>query len=160
MTSINVDDISGPEGESFKFDKVGDTAKGIITHVAEQVRENQFNKQQEKVLRICLEQADGETVVLWPVTNNNIDGGDGFPSRMAKAIVAAVRAEKETQLASGGVLAVQFSGEEAPKQAGNNPAKLFVAQYKAPAVAVPVTPVNPENVAGTPAADGAVDGLI
>jgi len=148
MTSISIDTIAGPDGDSFKFDAIGDTVKGRILHLEELERENRFNGKTEKVLRISLELDDGETAIIWPVTSTDVNG-NGYASRMAKAIAAAIRAAGETDLATGGILAVKFSGEQ-PTDKGN-PAKLFQAQYKAPAEA---------PVADGDAADGAVNDLI
>ena len=146
--SISIDDIAGPDGESFKFNEVGDTAKGVIVHAEETTRESQYSGKDEKVLRISLEQDDGEITIIWPVTNTDVNGG-GYASRMAKAIAAAVRAADRKTLENGGTLAVRFDGEK-PSDKGN-PAKLFVAQYKPPTVSEPDNEVD---------GDGAVTGLI
>lgn len=129
MSGIDIDDIAGPDGESFSFDDVGDTVKGVIAHMDKRNRTNKFNGRQEEVLRISLEQDDGEIQVIWPVTNTDLDEG-GYPSRMARAIVDAVRAKDRKKLEEGGRLAVKFSGTE-PTDKGN-PAKLYVAQYEPP----------------------------
>lgn len=131
MSGIDIDEIAGPDGDSFSFDQIGDTVKGIIVHMDKRPRVNKFNGKSEEVLRISLEQADGEILVIWPVTNSDIEEG-GYPSRMARAIVDAVRAKNEKQLLPGGTLAVKFSGTE-PTDKGN-PAKLYVAQYEPPKV--------------------------
>lgn len=133
MTSIDIGDIAGPDGDSMSFKEVGDTAKGIITHLDQSNRVSQFSGNTETVLRITLEQGDGSNVIIWPVTNTNVDG-DGYPTRMARAIVAAVRKAEANTLSVGGELAVQFASE-IPTDKGN-PAKEFVAAYKAPAASV------------------------
>ncbi len=133
MTSIDIGDIAGPDGDSFKFDTIGDTAKGVITHLDQSNRISQFSGNTETVLRITLEHADGSNVIIWPVTNTNVDG-DGYPTRMARAIVAAVRKAEANTLSVGGELAVQFASE-IPTDKGN-PAKEFVAAYKPPAAGV------------------------
>lgn len=150
--SISVDTIAGPDGASFKFETVGDTVKGIIVHAEEMVRENQFNRQDEKVIRISLEQDDGAIAIIWPVTDTNVETG-GYASRMAKAIAAAVRSAGETRLENGGTLAVKFD-REIPTDKGN-PAKGFVAQYKAPAVPEPTDGSGDDGDDG-----GAVDDLL
>lgn len=131
MGGIAIDEIAGPDGESFSFDTVGDTVKGIIVHMDKRPRVNKFNGNSEEVLRISLEQPDGEILVIWPITNSNLEEG-GYPSRQARAIVDAVRAKNEKELLEGGTLAVKFSGTE-PTDKGN-PAKLYVAQYEPPKV--------------------------
>ncbi len=130
MTAINVNDVAAPDGESFKFNEVGDTAKGVISHVEQIERTNSFNQLTEKVLVISMEDDAGDTLKIWPVTNTNVNG-DGYASRMARAVAAAVRAAGTDQLEIGGTLAVKYS-ESIPTDKGN-PAKGFVAQYKPPA---------------------------
>lgn len=147
MTSIDIDTIAGPDGDSFKFENVGDIAKGVIAHVDTSERENRFNGNMELVLRVALEQDDGETIIIWPVLNTNVDG-DGYASRMAKAIAAAARAAGATKIEAGGTLAVKFDREQATEK--GNPAKVYVAEYHPPA-----TPAADDD-----ADDGAVTGLI
>ena len=142
MTGIDIDEIAGPDGESFSFDNVGDTVKGVIAHMDKRPRTNQFNGRLEEVLRISLEQPDGEIYVIWPVTNSDLEQG-GYPSRMARAIVDAVRAKDRKRLEDGGTLAVKFSGTE-PTDKGN-PAKLYVAQYEPPKAVVADRPGNQDD---------------
>ncbi|MEM7342460.1 MAG: hypothetical protein AAF467_27730 [Actinomycetota bacterium] len=126
--SIDINDIAGPDGDSFKFTDRGDKVAGTIIHVDETVRENQFNGNNEKVLRITLDTDDG-TKIIWPVTNTNVDG-DGYASRMAKAIVAAIRAANATTLEVGARLGVEYYDDQDTDK--GNPAKLYRAQYKPP----------------------------
>jgi hypothetical protein len=147
--SINVDTIAGPDGDSFKFGSIGDIAKGIIIHAEQMRRESQFSGNVEEVLRISLETDTGDTLIIWPVTNTNFNG-DGYATRMAKAIAAAVRAAGQRTLEIGGTLAVQYS-RDIPTDRGN-PAKGYVAEYKPPVVAPPVADDSGD--------DGAITGLI
>lgn len=146
--SISIDDIAGPDGDSFKFTDLGDTAKGTILHAEQSRRESQFTGKTEEVLRISLEADDGSTLIIWPVTNTDVHG-DGYATRMAKAIAAAVRAAGQRTLEIGGTLAVKYVKDQ-PSEKGN-PAKIYAAEYK--------PPTNPTPVVGDEG-DGAVTGLI
>lgn len=146
MSGVPVDEIGAPSAEAFKFTEIGDTCKGVVTYAGKMVRENSFNGLDEETLLITLLTSDGERAI-YPVTNTNVNG-DGYASRMAKAIAAAIRKADSRTLEVGGTLAVKFS-EEHPTTKGN-PAKGFQAQYKPPAA-----PVKDDD-----ADDGAVDDLI
>lgn len=150
--SISIDDIAGPDGDSFKFATPGDTAKGIIIHAEQMRRESQFTGKTEEVLRISLEEESGDTILIWPVTNTDVNG-EGYATRMAKAVAAAVRAAGQRTLEVGGTLAVQYTKDQ-PSDKGN-PAKIYVAEYKPP-TAPPAAVTAP----GDDGADGAVTGLI
>ncbi|MCP4965711.1 MAG: hypothetical protein GY926_10790, partial [bacterium] len=117
-------------------------------------RESQFSELDEEVLRIAIEQDDGETVLLWPVINTDVNG-NGFATLQAKAIVAAVRKAERKTLEEGGTLAVKFYAEKETKK--GNPQKLFQAQYRPPAAAAKPPA---ETEAKTPEDDGAVDDLL
>lgn len=151
MASIPVDDFGGPEGDSFKFEEVGDLAKGIVVHAEKIRRKSNFKPfPMQEVLRIVLD-INGDNQVLWPVLNNDLDGG-GYADRMAKAIGAAIRESGAKSLDSGGTLAVLYNEEI---QTDANPARGFVAEYKPP-VAKPVDTGKFKAVSD----DGAVTGLI
>jgi hypothetical protein len=144
--SISIDDIAGPDGDSFKFESAGDTAKGVILHAEQTRRESQFTGKTEEVLRISLETGGGDTVIIWPVTNTDVNG-DGYATRMAKAVAAAVRASGQRTLEVGGTLAVQYVRDQ-PSEKGN-PAKIYAAEYQPPTL-----------TAADDVGDGAVTGLI
>jgi hypothetical protein len=52
--------------------------------------------------------------------------------QMQQAIRAAVIAAEAEGLEDGGTLAVQWADEKAPERRGNNPQKIYVAQYRPP----------------------------
>ena len=132
MSSISFDTIAGPDGDSFKFNEPGDTAIGEVVHIEELERESQFTGNTEKVLRIALETDSGDTIILWPVMNTDVNG-NGYATRMAKAISAAGRAAGARTLEVGGTLAVKYERDQ-PSDKGN-PAKVYVAEYHPPAAA-------------------------
>lgn len=118
---MNINDIAPPSGDSFKFETVGDTVKGVITFVPSrpEPRINKFNGREEEVVKVILDTADGDKAI-YPVVG----------SVMARAIGDAVRGAGATTLEVGGTLAVQFSGE---RDTGKPmPMKEFKAKYEAP----------------------------
>lgn len=127
--SIDVNTIGSPSADAFRFNTIGDTVTGTIVYAGTRQRENRFNGNDENILHIVLATDDGDRSI-YPVIDTNV-GGDGYPSRMARAIADAVRAAGETRLAEGGRLVVRYN-EDIPTDKGN-PAKGFVAQYKPPA---------------------------
>jgi Ca2+-binding RTX toxin-like protein len=118
---------------AFKFDNVGDTAKGRITNLAtSQVTD--FKTGEPKFYN------DGNPIMQIVITVQPDDGEEFriFVKPKAKiAIREAVQAAGADGLEAGGMIALQFSGNEAPSQAGLSPTKLFTAQYKAPVAAIP-----------------------
>lgn len=119
--SLNINDIAPPSGDSFKFEKVGDVVKGVLTYVPAQGEDriNKFTNKPEVVIRLVLDSGDGDKAI-YPVVG----------SAMARAIGDAVRGAGASTLEVGGTLAVQFSEE---KDTGKPyPAKLFKAKYEPP----------------------------
>ena len=142
---ITADELAGPDGESFRFENIGDTAKGKVVHADKRVRTNKFTQKDEEVVRVTLVDGSGDNIVLWVVTNNDVKA-NGYPSRMARAISASLRAAESGTLTTGGTLAVQYTAD-IPTDMGN-PAKEYVAQFQPPRSIEPTT------------SDGAVTGLI
>jgi len=117
--SINVDELSGPAGDSFKFNTVGDTVKGVVTFIGEwNDRVNTFGKK-ETSMKVVLETEDGPRSI--------------YPNKggtLAQAIGDAIRAAGAATFEKGAMLGVQFS--EAKDVGKGNPLKMYRAQYKAP----------------------------
>lgn len=151
--SLSIDDIASPSGNAWK-PEVGDLVKGTILYVGTSIRESRFTGLDEESIRIDLDTGNGEITSVWAVkcTDVALDANGqrkGYPSRLARAIVAAVRAAGGTSIEHGATLAVKRVADVATDK--GNPAKAYVAEYKpAPAPTVPVED----------AADGAVTGLI
>lgn len=118
---------------AFKFENIGDTAKGRITNLStSQVTD--FKTQEPKFYN------DGNAIMQIVITLEQENGEECrvFVKPKAKiAIREAVQAVGADGLLEGGQLAVKYSGDEAAQQAGLNPTKLFTAQYKAPVAAIP-----------------------
>lgn len=126
--SVN-DLLNGASGPAaFKFDKVGDTAKGRITKLdTMQVRD--YKTQQPRYYD------DGNPIMQIVITLEQENGEETrvFCKPAAKAAIrTAVQAAEAEGLEVNGTLAVQYSGDEPADQPGLNPKKQFTAQYKAP----------------------------
>lgn len=118
---MNINDIAPPSGDSFKFEKLGDTVKGVLSYVpsAPDHRVNKFNGKEEQVIRLVLTTDDGDKAI-YPVVG----------SAMARAIGDSVRAAGQSKLEVGATLVLQFSEE---KDTGKpKPVKLYKARYEAP----------------------------
>lgn len=152
MTGIDINDIAPPSGNAWK-PEVGDKVVGIITYAGEQIRDSYDKKRREKSLRIDLDVSGGtgdtEPVSVYVTTNTDVDGGNGYAKRDAKAIAAAVRAAGCKRLEIGATLAMKRV-DDVPTDMGA--AKAFVAEYKPPAVAPPEPAAAGDG--------GAVTGLI
>lgn len=126
--SVN-DLLNGSSGPpAFKFEAIGDTAKGRITKLdTAQVRD--FKTGQSRTYD------DGNPIMQIVITLETKDGEETrvFCKPAARASIReAVQTAGCTGLETGGELALQYSGDEPPEQLGLSPKKLFTAQYKAP----------------------------
>jgi hypothetical protein len=118
---------------AFKFEKIGDTAKGRITNLAtSQVTD--FKTQEPKFYN------DGNPIMQIVITMQPDDNAEEFrvfvKPKAKIAIREAVQAAEASGLEVGGMLALQYSGDEPAQQVGLSPTKLFTAQYKAPVAAI------------------------
>lgn len=115
--SIDIDELSTPAGDTFKFGLIGDTVKGVVAFIGEwRTKTNNFGKE-ETSMKVILDTEDGPKAI--------------YPTRggtMAQAIGDAVRASGATKFEKGAQLAVKFS--ETKDTGKGNPLKLYVAQYK------------------------------
>jgi hypothetical protein len=119
---LNINDIAPPSGESFKFENIGDTIKGVLTYVPDAPTEriNKFNGRSEQVVKLIIDTGDGDPRAIYPVQG----------STMARAIGDAVRAAGATSLETGGTLAVRFS--ETKDTGKPQPLKMYAAKYEPP----------------------------
>lgn len=136
MTDPN-DILLGSGVPSAKFPTIGTLVKGVVefSEVNQQTDikgEKKFyddgNPMQQIVVTLMTDERDPE-----------IDNDDGrrklyVKGQMTKAIGDALR-QAGARLEVGGTLAVKFEEEEAPKQKGYSPTKVYRAAYKAPAAA-------------------------
>lgn len=132
-----------------KFDSFGDKYVGTIISMKEQ-QQTDPNTGQVKTFPsgdpmtlwvIQLEPDDGsEAVALWAKAGRFTPiKGEG--KAMLPAIIDAVKAAGATSIDVGARLAVAFTGESEAKR-GQNPAKLFTAQYGPPAPQPASIPVD------------------
>lgn len=124
--SIDVNELSGPAGDTVKFQTIGDTVVGIVTFIGEwRTRVNNFGKE-ETSMKVVLDTAEGPRAIY-----------PRMASPMAQAIGDAIRAAGGTKFEKGAKLAVRFS--ETKDVGKGNPLKLYVAQYEAPKAAAAVS---------------------
>jgi hypothetical protein len=131
---------------SAKFDKHGDKYAGRIVSTAKRQQTDPVTGAVKTfpsgdpmpVLVITIEDQTGERVALW-AKGGRFQAVVGSGEAMLNAIGTAVRNAGADALDPGGLLAVAYTGDSAPKP-GLNAAKLFTAQYQPPAspASVPV----------------------
>lgn len=146
------DSFFGGGSKSAKFETVGETVGGAITHIGEPRQQTDFRDGTPLTWR------DGSPRMQLPVTvqtqlrdaaDPTDDGKRTFyiKGEMKKAIEAALRAAG-AGMAQGGVLTVAFTGTEPTD--GGFPKKLYAATYQPPSAtflqqpaAPPAQPVQP-----------------
>lgn len=124
--------------KSFAFEKVGDTAKGVIESLEMQQQRgftdgeplwwDDEKTQPKKQLRIVLK-----------TDAHDDDDDDGrraiyVKSFMQQAVRDAIRAAGAEKIEEGGTLAVRFDSEGEPPKKGLNPPKYYRAQYQPPTI--------------------------
>lgn len=96
---LPADDFAAPQGDSFKFENLGDTVEGKVAYCGNfEPRINQFNGKNEEVARIGLDTGNGEIAYVWPVKG----------TAMAQAIAAAVREAGMADLDVGDTLKLGY----------------------------------------------------
>lgn len=128
LQSTDLNDLLGGSGPpAFKFENVGDTAKGIIVD-ANNSQVTDFTSGKPKFYD------DGNPMMQLVVTLRQDNGEETrvFCKPAAKAAIKEAVEKAGAKFEAGGRLAVKYSGTEPSKQAGMSPKKLFVAQYEAP----------------------------
>lgn len=127
-SSQSLDDLLGGGPPAFKFETVGDTAKGIVLGAQnQQVTDIKTNEP--------LFYNDGNPRTQLVVTLRLDDGNETrvFCKPAAKEAIREAVKSAGASFEVGGRLAVKYTGDEPSKQAGMSPRKLFSAQYAAPA---------------------------
>lgn len=124
---MDVNDLAGPAGDSFKFETIGDTIKGTVAYIGGwETKPSKFRQGEfETAMRLVVDTVDGPKAI-YPRKD----------SAMARAIADAIRASGATRLEVGAKLAVKF--DRTLDTGKGQPAKLFVAQYEAPAATASV----------------------
>lgn len=140
--------LGGEGGNAFPFDNVGDTVTGTVVALEEQQQTDM-----ETGEPAWWDDAKTRKKIMYAVTLQTAlrDAGDddglrtiylrGSTKPETQSSLAAVRsAVKATtgsyDIAYGGKLTLQFSGQEPSKQRGFSPRKLYTAQYEAPTMAL------------------------
>lgn len=164
--------LGGEGGNAFPFDNVGDTVTGTVVALEEQQQTDM-----ETGEPAWWDDAKTRKKIMYAVTLQTAlrEAGDddglrtiylrGSTKPETQSSLAAVRsAVKATtgsyDIAYGGKLTLQFSGQEPSKQRGFSPRKLYTAQYEAPTMAlgesVPPTAPAPAVPASASSASPAV----
>lgn len=144
MSNSANDFLFGGNGKAAKFDEVGDTVEGIITHY-EQTQQTHMETQEP------LTWPDGSPrwqLVVTLQTDERSDDDDGLRRIFAKggryevaegvgtsmkdAIADAVKKSGSKEFEEGAWLKVGYSGVGKKTNRGFSAPKLFRAQYKAP----------------------------
>jgi hypothetical protein len=114
--------------------EVGERVAGVITYVVEQAPRPGYDQSKLEIeVRIDLVDSNGEPVTVWALKNNDVEG-DGYPSRLFRAIYDALEeANCDMLLEEGGRLAIQRIEDIPPTQRGRKPAKAYSAAYRPPA---------------------------
>jgi hypothetical protein len=145
-------------GKAAKFEQIGDTVEGIITH-AERTQQTSMETQEP------LTWPDGQPRMQLVITlqteqheDDNDDGlrrifakggrfepQEGTGTSMKDAIADAVKKSGSKTLDEGGWLKVGYSGNGKKTNRGYSAPKLFRAQYKAPTTSIAAKDLWDEN---------------
>jgi len=146
--SVGLNEIGGG-GKSFPFENIGDVAKGRIVNV-ERRQQTSFDGNEKltwddgsprmltyiEIQTDLREDDDDEGIRALYAKGGNFEAAEGKGQAMEKAIVDAVKKAGCKSIDEGAELTVGFTGKAKPTTRGFQPAKLFVAQYKAPVASV------------------------
>jgi hypothetical protein len=146
--SVGLNEIGGG-GKSFPFNEIGDVARGRIVNV-ERRQQTSFDGNEKltwddgsprmltyiEIQTDLREDDDDEGIRALYAKGGNFEAAEGKGQSMEKAIVDAVKKAGCKSIDEGAELTVGFTGKAKPTTRGFQPAKLFVAQYKAPVASV------------------------
>lgn len=144
------DFLSGSNAKAFPFDHVGDTVMGVIIEMKKTQQTDMEsgkpvywdNGDPKMMLRITLQtdlqdDDDDEGVRSVYLRGGNYTAATGKGTSSLVAVKDAVRRSGAPDgIQPGGKLTLQYSGEAAKTNRAFNPAKLYVAAYEAPSMAV------------------------
>lgn len=134
--AVDLKHIAAPSAHISWQPEVGDSIKGTITFAKLMGAKPNFDGDKlEQELRVDLVDDDGEQFTIWAVVNTDVEG-DGYPSRLARAIAAAVSADGADSLEEGGTLAVVRTEDIPATKKGRKPAKAYDAAYSKPTAKV------------------------
>ena len=133
---IPLDKIAAPSAHVAWDPDVGDTISGVITFAKIMTPKANFDGNAlEQELRVDVVDEDGEQQTIWAVVNTDIEG-DGYPSRLARAISSAVADDGASELEEGGKLAGVRVEDIPPAKKGRSPAHDFDFAYNKPSAKV------------------------
>lgn len=134
--AVDLKHIAAPSAHTSWDPDPGDQIKGEITFAKIMGAKPNFDGDKlEQELRVDLVDEGGEQWTVWAVVNTDVDG-DGYPSRLARAIAGAVNEAGADQLAEGGTLALARLDDVPPTKKGRHPAKDYAGAYQAPTAKV------------------------
>lgn len=127
-----------------KFDAVGTTITGTVKSAPRERQQTKFGSQEPDFWP----NGDPKMQILVDLqTDQRADPGDDgartlyvASSNMKRAISDAIRAAGAPDLQPGGVLTVQYVGNDPASKNPQNPAKMYAAQYTAPTSAFVARP--------------------
>lgn len=158
MSNDITDFLFGGSGKAAKFENIGDTVEGIITH-AERTQQTSMETQEP------LTWPDGQPRMQLVITlqtdqheDENDDGlrrvfakggryepAEGTGTAMKDAIADAIKKSGAKSLDEGGWLKVGYTGNGKKTNRGYSAPKLFRAQYKAPTTSIAARDLWDEN---------------
>lgn len=141
--------------KGIKFQNVGDQVTGTIAGAPSERQQTKFGTQDPDFWP----NGDPKMQIIVPLkTELREDGQDDgertlyvASKNMKRAISDAIRASGATDLLVGGVLTVNFIGNDPDSKNPANPAKMYAASYTAPASAFAAPAAQPAPVAQQPA---------
>ena len=100
---MKADELASPQGDTFKFEAIGDTIEGRVVYVGDWIEQtNKFNGNKEQVAKIGIDTGNGEVTYVWPRRG----------SPMAQAIASALRDAGLSELADGQTLKLRYDSEK------------------------------------------------
>ena len=135
-------DLLSADASAFKFENIGDTAKGkVIRAERRQQTDPEGNAKTfpsgdpMMQLVITIELDDGSETAIY-AKGGKYDIAEGKGTAMLPAIQEAVKGQ---DFRAGGLLAVQYSGNGKKTNPAFSAPKLYTVQYKAPAISLDAT---------------------
>lgn len=115
---MRVEELASPPGETFKFEKVGDTIEGTVIYVGTW-QEYQTKFGQKTSLKLGIDTGNGEIRYIWP----------GKGSNMAQKIAEALRNAGIAELVEGQTLKLRYASDQDIGK--GDPMKVFQAKVTA-----------------------------
>jgi hypothetical protein len=140
MTDV-FNDLLASDAAAFKFEAIGDTCKGRVVR-AERRQQTDIDTGEKRFfaatgnpmmqLVVTVEQDDGTETALY-FKGGEYEAAEGKGQSGLNALRAGVG---QQEFRTGGMLAVQYSGNGKKTKAAYSAPKLYTVQYKAPAISI------------------------